>query len=134
MNESPTAVDAASVYDPHPTLTYGWDPETAPSMSRAQSQSPTNAGQSFDLGPHPADPLSMVQPTVYVDNHESPTEIKQRVPGQEIWVYVGSGGCVAWCISLCTCADARAQDLYVLAVHDTCSIGPRRDARQVQHQ
>lgn len=50
-------------------------------------------GRSFELGPHPADPLSNVGPAAdpyYV----GPKAFQQAVSAQEIWVYCGSGGYV----------------------------------------
>ena len=61
------AADAGSVYDPHPTLTYEWDPEDAGTRSRKPSRASTvrrpARGMSFDLGPHPTDILSTVSVT-----------------------------------------------------------------------
>ncbi|KIM80802.1 hypothetical protein PILCRDRAFT_822082 [Piloderma croceum F 1598] len=56
--------DSGSVYEPHPTLTYKWDPDGHHSPS-ALNESP------FALGPN-----SQIQ----------------HVPGHEIWVYSGNGG------------------------------------------
>lgn len=84
------AADSASVYDPHPTLKYEWDPVSgAADMSRASSQ--TGKGTSFELGPHPADPRSFMaladQNGMPTDNALSSTARIETVPGQEIWVY-----------------------------------------------
>ena len=79
------------MYEPAPTLTYAWDPDApaTPSARRARATS-------FDLGPHPADPLSLVHPAAAngdADAHQpGPHAFRQAVTGQEIWVYVGSGG------------------------------------------
>ncbi|KAF8968403.1 hypothetical protein BDZ97DRAFT_1655223 [Flammula alnicola] len=43
--------DAGSIYEPHPTLTYSWDPDQ-----------PLHSATSYELGPHPADPHSVVMP------------------------------------------------------------------------
>ena len=86
------AADAGSIYDPHPTFSYSWDPNAIP-MRRTSS---STSKQSFDLGPHPADPHSNVFPAI--SDHGSsmgPTTIRQRSAGQEIWVYCGNGGFVA---------------------------------------
>lgn len=86
--------DAGSVYEPYPSLTYSWDPDAPARPPRAHSPaSAQRAGRSFDLGPHPADPLSMVQPATNGDAPPlSPNALSQTVPGQEIWVYCGAGG------------------------------------------
>lgn len=81
--------DAGSVYEPYPTLTYSWDPDRPARRNRSRSGS--QMGRSFDLGPHPADPMSNVGPAAdpyYV----GPNAFQQAVSAQEIWVYCGSGG------------------------------------------
>ncbi len=92
------AADAGSIYEPHPTLTYAWDPDRSSRLARVASQTHgRNRSRSLhQLAPHPADPLSNVQPG---DNnlHEymssmGPNAISQTVPAQQIWVYCGSGG------------------------------------------
>ncbi|KAF8061567.1 hypothetical protein FPV67DRAFT_1563868 [Lyophyllum atratum] len=91
--------DSGSIYEPHPTLTYEWDPDAS-----ASYQSPQPA-RSFDLGPHPADPHSTIMPVSPVSippnmftngsGNGRPTggnASKEVVPGQEIYVYGGPGG------------------------------------------
>ena len=83
-----SAADAGSIYEPHPMLTYEWDPENPlQSTRRHQSNSP------FDLGPHPADPHSTVS-SLNVDSNSqhSTSHQNEHVPGHEIWVYEGIGG------------------------------------------
>lgn len=46
--------DAGSVYEPHPTLIYEWDPD----MPQMRAHSTYGKVSSFELGPHPADPNS----------------------------------------------------------------------------
>ncbi|KAH9056664.1 hypothetical protein EDB87DRAFT_1202257 [Lactarius vividus] len=84
--------DAGSIYEPSPAFTYSWDPDqpTSPKQHRA--------GHSIDLGPHPADPLA--QPFLGSEGGEhfhGPNVQKQKVFGQEIYVYSGRGGtCTFW--------------------------------------
>ncbi|KAI0806950.1 hypothetical protein C8Q74DRAFT_1312933 [Fomes fomentarius] len=54
--------DAGSVYEPVPTLTYHWDPNQSMSGNLQRHTSTRTHGQSFDLAPHPADPMSIVSP------------------------------------------------------------------------
>ncbi|KAI0948563.1 hypothetical protein AcV7_009271 [Taiwanofungus camphoratus] len=87
--------DAGSTYDPNPRLTYSWDPDRPVKLPRANSRQ-YQRGQSVDLGPHPADPLSLPRPTANGEYH-GPNEVQKHVRGQEIWVYVGNGGtCTFW--------------------------------------
>ncbi|KAI0086636.1 hypothetical protein BDY19DRAFT_986462 [Irpex rosettiformis] len=89
--------DAGSIYEPHPILTYAWDPDRPPKPAPVQSQthSRSRSRSLHQLAPHPADPLSNVQPgdNMY-DNMNSmgPNAMSQTVPAQQIWVYCGSGG------------------------------------------
>lgn len=91
--------DSGSIYEPHPTLTYQWDPDQT-------SHYTAHLKRSFDLGPHPADPHSTILPTSlngYGNNHtRSPGSnvSKEVVPGQEIYVYGGPGGCVTFRLSV----------------------------------
>ncbi|KAI0071818.1 hypothetical protein K474DRAFT_1712149 [Panus rudis PR-1116 ss-1] len=86
--------DAGSIYEPHPTLTYSWDPSPAAQMHRRTSSRTNGRGhRSVDLGPHPADPYSTAFPGVYGDYEaESPSAMTTRVPAEELWVYCGNGG------------------------------------------
>ncbi|KAG6874079.1 hypothetical protein C0995_006936 [Termitomyces sp. Mi166 len=82
--------DSGSIYEPHPTLTYEWDPDRSSPHS-------THPARSFDLGPHPADPHSTILPTSsngYANYTRPPGSnvSKEVVPGQEIYVYGGPGG------------------------------------------
>ncbi|KAH0827015.1 hypothetical protein J3R83DRAFT_4684 [Lanmaoa asiatica] len=89
--------DWGSSYEPHPILTYQWDPE-----ERAQPRVGQNTGSSFDLGPHPADPHSTaISPPAFTRGSEgwdyrsksdAIGDQTQRVTGQEIYVYAGNGG------------------------------------------
>ena len=93
------AADAGSVYEPLPTLTYHWDPELAPSGGQLKRHvSSRTHGQSFDLAPHPADPLSIVTPQspvgengAHTNGHGAHVE-RRRVEGKELYVYYGNGG------------------------------------------
>ncbi|TRM61810.1 hypothetical protein BD626DRAFT_500604 [Schizophyllum amplum] len=88
--------DAGSIYSPHPTLTYEWDPENVASSQRKKHRR-GGANQSFDLGPHPADPHSTAIPTVTASgmpengNGHSTKKVEES-PGQEIHVHGGEGG------------------------------------------
>lgn len=76
-------------------LTYEFDPEKQTTHQRLPPEALNRAkGQSFDLGPHPADPTSIVMPTAMPHPHVGPYAQTQHAPGQEIWVYPGNGGCV----------------------------------------
>lgn len=90
------AADSGSIYDPHPVLTYSWDPKfqggsdlnsvdlegshahkrTESSDLRATpSQSTTVSHRTYELAPHPADPHSTILPVspttsaFYAPNH-----------------------------------------------------------------
>ncbi|KAI0317869.1 hypothetical protein OF83DRAFT_1083328 [Amylostereum chailletii] len=83
--------DVGSVYEPFPTLTYTWDPDRAHTSQKKHGA--TNGGRSIDLGPHPADPMTMH----YAPGHESmsydgPRSQARQAIGQEIYVYEGNGG------------------------------------------
>ncbi|KAG6841682.1 hypothetical protein C0991_008320 [Blastosporella zonata] len=88
--------DASSFYEPHPTLTYEWDPD------RSSVYQPAQPARSFDLGPHPADPHSTILPASPVATSSGygngylrqpgSNASKEIVPGQEIYVYGGPGG------------------------------------------
>ncbi|KJA20267.1 hypothetical protein HYPSUDRAFT_68674 [Hypholoma sublateritium FD-334 SS-4] len=145
--------DSGSVYDPHPSIAYTWDParpvppHTPPhARVRTASAAPTSTtttssshGQTstsssgpptasshersrpsfaFELGPHPADPHSVVIPgspaggfgsaggfgaaangsamampePASPGTGSSPSACRQEVKGQELWVYAGAGG------------------------------------------
>ncbi|KAG9318865.1 adenylate cyclase associated N terminal-domain-containing protein [Chiua virens] len=98
--------DGGSHYDPHPVLTYQWDPE-----ERTEQRAGCRHGRSsFDLGPHPADPHSTAMsppPTTQAPpekfgygDYKSKTggigDQTQRVTGQEIYVYAGNGTFTFW--------------------------------------
>ncbi|KAF7295060.1 C-CAP/cofactor C-like domain-containing protein [Mycena indigotica] len=86
--------DSGSVYDPHPTLSFEWDPDSSPANSLP---SPIQDRPSYDLGPHPADPSALhtlsngIQFTASNGGSRGPHFRKEHVPGHEIWVYVGTG-------------------------------------------
>ena len=95
----PAAADAGSVYEPHPCLTYGWDSNYTPEGGNLKRQASSRMhGQSFDLAPHPADPMSIgAHPTPDPENgasyNGSRAHLEQRrVDGQELYVYIGHGG------------------------------------------
>ncbi|KIJ16745.1 hypothetical protein PAXINDRAFT_180062 [Paxillus involutus ATCC 200175] len=90
--------DSGSLYEPHPVLTYQWDPEerTEPCAS------PQSTRLFFDLGPHPADPHAVAMfplPTTQEPEGSnfgpyrgsSKDDQTQRVTGQEIYVYTSNG-------------------------------------------
>ncbi|KAL5529110.1 hypothetical protein ACEPAG_5084 [Sanghuangporus baumii] len=79
--------DAISIYEPHPMLTYEWDPQQVAGLTRSASRM-TGNGRSYDLVPHPADPRSAAAllDANGVPMHSS-TARKETVPGHEIWVY-----------------------------------------------
>ncbi|TFK72175.1 hypothetical protein BDN72DRAFT_371720 [Pluteus cervinus] len=84
--------DAGSVYDPHPLLTYEWDPDI-PSFADPRS----HPQRSFDLGHHPADPHSTISP-ISISQSKSeqaipgPNAKNMVVPAHELWVYAGYTG------------------------------------------
>ena len=84
------ATDAGSIYEPHPILTYEWDPEHTDDHRRER----TTTSTSFDLGPHPADPHSITSAALNSQFRRGPFSERQQVPGHEIWVYAGRGGYV----------------------------------------
>lgn len=90
--------DSGSIYEPHPILTYSWDPDN-PRSGHAKEMA-----HSFDLAPHPADPHSTILPTSPSGSTLNgngngklkvpvgPNARSEIVPGHEIWVYGGHGG------------------------------------------
>jgi hypothetical protein len=93
--------DSSSIYEPHPTLTFSWDPDKPPTANGNGKR----IASSFDLGPHPADPHSTIlpmspTPSMYHANGNGtlhppsvgPNARNEIVPGHEIWVYGGHGG------------------------------------------
>lgn len=77
-------------------LAYEWDPDKPPPTSNGHRDV-----KSFDLGPHPADPHSVIHSPSASDNFhphsngkapQGPNAQSEQVPGQEIWVYAGNGG------------------------------------------
>ncbi|KXN82589.1 hypothetical protein AN958_02440 [Leucoagaricus sp. SymC.cos] len=80
--------DSGSIYEPHPKLSYEWDPDKlTPSTLR----------------PHPADPHSTVLPglpisatvsngSAMVQEMPGPNARKEDAYGQDIFVYAGTGG------------------------------------------
>ena len=94
MSDKPAA-DAGSIYEPHPMFTFQWDPDRPAVSKRTHNGTSNGHGRSFDLGPHPADPMaSHVSPTTIDGQYKGPHAQKRSVPGQEIYVYVGNGGYV----------------------------------------
>ncbi|KAA1471319.1 hypothetical protein DENSPDRAFT_837285 [Dentipellis sp. KUC8613] len=85
--------DAGSTYDPHPMLSYHWDPDRPVPFKKTHSG---GNPKSFDLGPHPADPMAALYSNNFPQSNGSPNPSaatqKREVPGQEIWVYAGNGG------------------------------------------
>jgi len=87
------AADSGSIYDPHPTLTYSWNPDPSAAQestsvdlllaSRMHRRTESNAikphaqepsAQSLELGPHPADPHSTILPAIpTVSNFHGPS-------------------------------------------------------------
>lgn len=95
-DEGLVAADAGSIYEPHPMLTYEFDPDKQTTHQRVPPESVNRArGQSYDLGPHPADPTSTVLPTANGTPHIGPNAQVQHARGREIWVYAGNGGCAS---------------------------------------
>lgn len=84
------AADVGSIYDPSPTFAYSWDPE----LPTSPKQHHVGNGHSIDLGPHPADPLARLQSPGEGEHFQGPNVQKQKVFGQEIYVYSGRGGYV----------------------------------------
>ncbi|KAJ7172632.1 hypothetical protein C8R46DRAFT_158797 [Mycena filopes] len=82
--------DSGSVYEPHPMLSFEWDPD-----AKTKHQQPSNpTHSSFDLGPHPADPSPYHTLNGLPSNGNSagPNVQKEEVPAHEIWVYAGRVG------------------------------------------
>jgi hypothetical protein len=88
---APEAADSGSVYEPHPILSFEWDPEQSAKLRKAHN------GASFDLGPHPADPYSTntLNGLPANENGEAtrgPNARTEQVPAHEIWVYATHTG------------------------------------------
>lgn len=102
------AVDSGSTYEPNPMLTYEWDP-TGPNFAPVHRVKQSLSGQgkpTYDLGPHPADPMAASfsqSPTDDGHMYQSPQARKETVPGQELWAYVGNAGCVSDLTHACLC-------------------------------
>ena len=93
------AADAGSVYEPLPVLTYNWDPNFTPNGKLKRHVSSRTHGRSFDLAPHPSDPLSTVAPAspTNSDGEQNGNGFhanleQRRVEGKELYVYYGNGG------------------------------------------
>ena len=91
------------MYEPLPTLTYRWDPSQAPLNGLGRHVSTRKHGQSFDLGPHPADPMSIVAPVSPISEEaqhaNGGSSEHRRVEGTELYVHYGNGGYVRYCPS-----------------------------------
>lgn len=80
-------------------LTYEWDPTGPPAVKPSHRSVRSISGHgkpTYDLGPHPADPASLYFSQNPVEDgqwYQSPQARKETIPGQEIWAYVGNGGC-----------------------------------------
>lgn len=88
-----TAADSGSVYEPHPMLSFEWDPEKSATKQRTHKQN----GASFDLEPHPSDPhsasvLNGLANSVNGKADRGPNAQSEQVPAHEIWVYAGQAG------------------------------------------
>jgi hypothetical protein len=112
------AVDSVSIYDPPPTLSYFWDPDPTRSPSRTSNPlSSKRSPSSYELGPHPSDPHSIILPTSTSffsspqSNHLASGASSRtaafgtssyservygvvRVSGQQLWVYAEERGFV----------------------------------------
>ncbi|KDQ59418.1 hypothetical protein JAAARDRAFT_77553 [Jaapia argillacea MUCL 33604] len=84
--------DAGSTYEPHPILTYEWDPDRPSFLDRESQQQVLHKARSFELPPHPADPHSPSARVLNGSSSHGPNTQRQQVPGHEIWVYAGNGG------------------------------------------
>ncbi|KAJ7098064.1 hypothetical protein B0H15DRAFT_773302, partial [Mycena belliarum] len=89
--------DSGSAYDPHPMLSFEWDPETSVEPPTPQRQN----GTSFDLGPHPADSHSTNTLNGLPTNgngklSRGPNARSEQVPGHEIWVYAALSTSTFW--------------------------------------
>lgn len=91
-----TAADSGSVYEPHPMLSFEWDPDLE-SKKHPQSHKPHHP--SLDLGPHPADPNHTLNGLPTYNNGKTapgPNARKEQVSAHEIWVYAGNAGQVVF--------------------------------------
>ncbi|OCH90292.1 hypothetical protein OBBRIDRAFT_812785 [Obba rivulosa] len=84
--------DAGSNYEPHPTLTYSYDPTAPVTLSRGPSKLQKGA-RPVDVTPLPVD-SNCNTPTVesLEISGASPGLVQRQASGQEIWVYTGRGG------------------------------------------
>ncbi|KAJ7109226.1 hypothetical protein C8R44DRAFT_280276 [Mycena epipterygia] len=85
--------DSGSVYEPHPMLSFEWDPEKSATIQRTHKQN----GASFDLEPHPSDPhsasvLNGLANSLNGKAVRGPKAQSEQVPAHEIWVYAGQAG------------------------------------------
>lgn len=87
-----SASDASSFYEPHPMMTYEWDPHSLGTPSRISSQYPRPTA-SYLLRPHPADPHSDA-PVAAATGHLMRTDSyrSESVSGHELWVYEDTRG------------------------------------------
>ncbi|KAF7363307.1 C-CAP/cofactor C-like domain-containing protein [Mycena sanguinolenta] len=82
--------DAGSVYEPHPVLSFEWDPDVQP---KVRPRTHSAKLPSFDLGPHPADPNTFGLPANGSEKAvPGPNSRREQVPAHEIWVYAGPTG------------------------------------------
>ncbi|KAJ7219131.1 hypothetical protein GGX14DRAFT_434737 [Mycena pura] len=83
--------DSGSIYEPHPMLSFEWDPDIETKAPRNQTRA------SYDLGPHPADPSSTTLNGTHIFTNQGdssaargPNFRNEQVPAHEIWVYAGT--------------------------------------------
>ncbi|KAJ7273561.1 hypothetical protein B0H12DRAFT_1089992 [Mycena haematopus] len=83
--------DSGSVYEPHPMLSFEWDPDLQP---KARPKAHRAKLSSFDLGPHPADPGTFNGLATHGNDKMAPgpNARREQVPAHEIWVYAGHTG------------------------------------------
>ncbi|KAF5354769.1 hypothetical protein D9756_005741 [Leucocoprinus leucothites] len=106
--------DSGSIYEPHPRLSYEWDPDSLtpstlrmmfgdkndqgyPEFARTASSNSQDRGGHlpYGLGPHPADPHSTASSsrsssTSTASGMPGPNARREDSYGQDIWFYAGS--------------------------------------------
>src|ERR1700761_9320569 len=89
------AADAGSVYDPHPTMTLEWDPNSDDSSPSTRRKRESNPSQHATLSPHPSNPHSVINAGLYMNGNANgivASMQKMTIRAEELWVYAGVGG------------------------------------------
>lgn len=111
-----------------------------PSRSQLKAANkPNTNNQSFDLGPHPADPHTAVMPAAMKASQSNgsyigPQAQEVRQEAQEIYVYGGDGGYVFPLGPFFVSIDSSSQNFHLLALLAPYSTWTSGDGHNLQHK